>query len=258
MADKKIPEGYDSEEDFIKEARERFASAESYDSENRDAAIEDLEFLAGDQWDEVTKANRLQQGRPCLTINQAPQFIAQVAGDIRINRPAIKVRPAVDGKEEVAEIRQGLIRAIEQQSNAQMVYAQSGQMQAACGIGNFRLGIEYAGDDTFDREIKISLIPDPLAVVWDPLSVEPTGKDARYAFVIDEMPRKDFEAKYPDHQPSALADDAVRQGWYEKDTVRITEYWIVKNIKETIHLLRDGIVSRARRTQRSISSRHAT
>jgi hypothetical protein len=127
-----------------------------------------------------------------------------------------------------------------------MVYAQAGQMQAACGIGNFRLGIEYAGDDTFDRDITISLIPDPLAVVWDPLSVEPTGKDARYCFVIDEMPRKDFEAKYPDSQPSALSDDAVRQGWFEKDTVRITEYWVVKETPTKIYQLDDGSIVKGR------------
>src|SRR5690242_7381958 len=63
-----IPEGYESEDDFIREARERFTAAESYDRENRDAAVDDLKFLAGDQWDQTTYANRIAQGRPCLTI----------------------------------------------------------------------------------------------------------------------------------------------------------------------------------------------
>jgi hypothetical protein len=219
MADYKLPDGYESEDDFIKEARERFSGAESYDRENRDAAVDDLKFLAGEQWDQTTRTNRIKQGRPCLTINQLPQFVAQVVGDIRINRPAIKVRPAEDGDEDVAEVRQGLIRAIEQQNRASLVYAQAGQMQTACGIGNFRIGIDYAGDETFDRDIVISLIPDPLAVVWDPLSVEPTGKDARYCFVVDEMPKKDFEAKYPDATPNALGEQPVREGWFQKDVV---------------------------------------
>jgi hypothetical protein len=90
-------------------------------------------------------------------------------GDIRINRPAIKVRPAEDGDEDVAEIRQGLIRAIEQQSNAQMVYAQAGRCRRLAASATSARP-EYAGDETFDRDITISLIPDPLAVVWDPLS----------------------------------------------------------------------------------------
>jgi hypothetical protein len=72
------------------------------------------------------RTNRIRQGRPCLTINQLPQFVAQVVGDIRINRPSIKVRPAEDGDEDVAEVRQGLIRAIEQQNRAQNIYAAGG------------------------------------------------------------------------------------------------------------------------------------
>jgi hypothetical protein len=73
MADKttKLPDGYDDEQSFLSEARERFSSSEAYDRENRDAAIEDLEFLSGDQWDPNVKAARISQGRPCLTINQA-------------------------------------------------------------------------------------------------------------------------------------------------------------------------------------------
>jgi hypothetical protein len=242
VADAKLPDGYDDEASFIAEARERFTSAESYDRENRDAAIDDLKFLSGDQWDPTTYQNRISQGRPCLTINQLPQFVAQVVGDIRINRPSIKVRPAEDGDEDIAEVRQGLIRAIEQQNRASLVYAQAGQMQTACGIGNFRIGLDYAGDETFDRDITISLIPDPLAVVWDPLSVEPTGKDARYCFVIDEMPRKDFEAKYKDAQPSALAESQSHSGWFQKDVVRVTEYWIIKETPVQMHQLSDGSV----------------
>ena len=243
MADKSLPDGYDSEDDFIAEARERFSAAESYDRDNRDAAVDDLKFLAGDQWDPVTQAARIRQGRPCLTINQLPQFVAQVVGDIRINRPSIKVRPAEDGDEDVAEVRQGLIRAIEQQNRAQNTYAAAGQMQTACGIGNFRIGLDYAGDETFDRDITISLIPDPLAVVWDPLSVEPTGKDARYCFVIDEMPKKDFEAKYPDHTPNTLGDyPKDSSGWFQKDVVRVTEYWVVKETPVEMHQLSDGSV----------------
>jgi hypothetical protein len=62
MADYKLPDGYESEDDFIKEARERFSGAESYDRENRDAAVDDLKFLAGEQWDQTTRTNRIKQG----------------------------------------------------------------------------------------------------------------------------------------------------------------------------------------------------
>jgi phage terminase large subunit len=57
MADKttKLPDGYDDEQSFLRSPR-ALHSSESYDRENRDAAIDDLEFLAGDQWDDDVKA----------------------------------------------------------------------------------------------------------------------------------------------------------------------------------------------------------
>jgi hypothetical protein len=59
--------------------------------------------------------------------------VAQVVGDIRINRPAIKVRPAEDADKDLAEVREGLIRAIERDSDAQGVYTNAGTNQSAAG-----------------------------------------------------------------------------------------------------------------------------
>lgn len=240
----KAPEGYESVEDFLKEARERWQEAVDFDRENREEAQTDLKFLAGEQWDasDVTARN----GRPCLTINTLPQFVAQVVGDIRINRPAIKARPAEDADVDLASIREGLIRAIEHDSKAQQVYATAGQSQVACGIGNFRVALEYARDDAFERDIRIKPIPDPFAVVWDPSRTEPTGADAGYCFVTDEMPRKAFEERYPDKAPTELGSDfqgeLARSGWATRDVVRVTEYWVMKDRPATIALLQDGAI----------------
>lgn len=240
----KAPEGYETPDAFIEEARTRFQEAVDFDRENRDAGIEDSRFAAGEQWDEGARAARV--GRPCLVINRLPQFIAQVVGDIRINRPAIRVRPAEDADKDLAEVREGLIRAIERDCDAQGVYASAGQSQVTCGIGNFRVSLKYAGEMAFDRDLAIERIADPFAVAWDPLSIEPTGKDARYCFVTDEVPRKDFEEEYPDKMPSHLETSAAhREGWITKDTVRVTEYWRIVNKPMEIARLADGKIVEA-------------
>ena len=231
MAKKGAPEGYKDEAEFLDEARRRYQEDESFDRLNREAALEDLKFLAGEQWDPDDIVAR--KGRPCLTINTLPQYVAQVVGDIRINRPAIKVRPAEDGDKKKAEVREGLIRAIERDSDASGVYATTGQAQVACGIGNFRVALEYAAEDSFDRVIAIRPIPNPFAVVWDCMSIDPTGRDAGHCFVTQEMPRKQFEKAYPDAVANELGPDVggqlEAQGWMTKDVVRLTEYWLVKD-----------------------------
>jgi hypothetical protein len=231
---------------FLQEARERFEDAAAADRDNRLAAEDDLDFFVGNQWDDTVKATRTGLGRPCLTINRLPQFVAQVVGDIRINKPAIKVRPAEDGDEDIANVRQGLIRAIEHDCGAADVYANAAQSQVACGIGNFRVVLDYASDEVFEQNIVIKAIPNPFSVVWDPLAFEPTGKDARYCFIVDEMSRKDFEAAWPDAQSSDLTVDQA--GWSTTDTVRVTEYWVMKETPALLAMTEGGRTVRAKKS----------
>ena len=47
-------------------------------------------------------------GKPMLTINDLPAKVAQVVGDMRTNKPAIRVRPAEDADKDLASVREGL------------------------------------------------------------------------------------------------------------------------------------------------------
>lgn len=243
-----LPPSYAKVETFLADARTQFQADVDSDRENREAALDDLKFAAdfeGAQWDRQVRQQRMNQGRPCLTSNVIPQYIGQVIGDSRINKPAIKVRPAEDADEEKAEVRAGIIRAIERQSDAPGVYAKASQSQVTCGMGAFRCGLKYANDETFLRDLEIRAIPDALSVVWDCMSSERTGRDARRCFVTDEVPRKEFEKMWPDQKPSDLVDATLSNAlassnWVNRDTVRVTEYWLMVEEKATLVLTRDG------------------
>lgn len=255
--DDDAPEAVADDAEFLTEARKRFTNGATADKENREAGYDDLKFLAGHQWDDGVEEARRLAGRPCLTINRLPQFVAQVVGDIRINRPGIKVRPVEDADKDMAEVREGLIRSIEHQSRAQSVYVKAGQDQVACGRGAFRVDVEYAADDAFDRDLFIRPIADPLAIVWDPLSVEPTGADAKWCFVPVEMDREEFDKAYPDCKPSELEVSTDVDNWYSADTVRVTEYWQVVERPVVLSLMPDGstqegVVQGAVRTRESV------
>lgn len=237
----KIPDGYKDEAEFLAEARERFQQAVDFDRHNRDEALEDLKFLSGEQWDPDAKALRL--GRPTLTINTLPVHVSQVVGDIRINKPAIRVRPAEDADKDLAEVREGLIRAIERDSDAPGVYVNAATNQVGCGIGNFRVGLKYATDDGFDRDITLSSIPNAFSVAWDPMATERTGRDAGYCFVDDLVPRKAYEKRYGTTLSSGLEIPLHdTNGWYTQDTVRVTEYWLMKETPVELALLENGVV----------------
>lgn len=236
----------DSEEDFLRLCRERYARAIDADRENREQALDDLQFRVGEQWPDDIRKSREDEGRPVLTVNRTSQFVRQVTGDIRINKPGIKVRPVDDGADpEVAEIFSGIIRHIEQASRARIAYTTAADSSATCGIGHFRIVTEYSDDDVFDQDIRIRRMPNPFSVVWDEASVELCREDARWCLVTDLMPKDAFEADYPEASLSAFESaeglDYLKD-WWDDDEVRVAEYWLKVPAVKTIVRLEDGRV----------------
>lgn len=240
-----IPDGFESVEAFLEDMREEYDRDISADHDNRHEAIDDKRFAAGEQWD--AKVLEYRKGLPCLTLNTVPQFTAQLVGDWRQNRNAIKVLPAEDGDVDVASIRSDLIRAIETKSRANRVYDSAFESVVQCGDGAFRVSVEYAKEDVFDQEIYVRPIDDALSVVWDRMSVDPTGRDARHCFVDDMLPISEFKAKWGNEDYSTLAEntkDALRVGsWMTEDEARVTEYWRLIERDKQVVLFEDGFVT---------------
>jgi hypothetical protein len=81
--------------------REQYQHDVDFDRINRYEAIDDLRFAAGEQWDPVVLQQR--KGLPCLVINTIPQFTAQLVGDWRESRKAIKIVPSNDEDTDIAD-----------------------------------------------------------------------------------------------------------------------------------------------------------
>lgn len=239
-----VPDGFETVEDYLQDMRETYELDLEADGDNRAAAMEDRKFAAGEQWDPMVLEQR--QGLPCLVINSIPQFVAQLVGDWRQNKSAVKVIPSEDGDREVASIRSDLVRSIEQKSRADRVYANSFESMITCSDGAFRVGVQYATEDVFDQDIVLKPIDDALSVVWDRLSVDPTGRDATHCFVDDVIPLKEFNRRWPDHNPSSMSDREAmlysKDGWCDSGTVRVTEHWRMIERKKLLVLFEDGSV----------------
>lgn len=235
--------------DFANDIQERWKAGEEADKKNREEALQDLKFAAGEQWDEQVRQYRETTTAerpfplPCLTINTIPQFIGQVVGDRRANATSIKVLPREDGDKEIAEIRSELIRSIELQSKADRVFANTFEAMVTCAISNMRVDLDYAYEDAFDRDLFIRAIPNPLAVNWDPFSADPTGRDATYCFVTDRIHKDIYEERYGDAAGTSLESLAKEtDGWVEGETVRIAEYHEIIEKPRTFALMNDGKV----------------
>lgn len=238
------PLSYDKDE-VIKDAKAYLALCLRADDGNRDEAIEDLRYLAGDQWDDKDKRQRQLDRRPCLTINKLPTFLHQVTNDQRQNVPSIKVSPVDSNADiETATTIQGLIRHIEYSSNADVAYDTAVNSAAAIGFGYFRLVTDYCTETSFDQEIRFRRIRNPFTVYMDPASEEPDGSDQKRNMITSKMVRDDFKREYPDAQASSQSFDTGagdgNKDWLGQDFVRIAEFYRIESKEETLIQLSNG------------------
>jgi hypothetical protein len=227
---------------IIELAKERFKNCQEFWSPVYLEALDDLKFRAGQQWPDAILADRKSKGRPHLTINKIPQFVRQIANEMRQNKPSIKVYPVDDQADiEAAKIRTGLVRNIEYSSNAEVAYNTAGECAVDRSIGFFRLATDYAGHGSFDQEIKILSVPNPFSIYIDPSSQELDGSDSNYGFVFDEKSKYQLEAEYPDLEKDLANDggwDSLVDGdWFNKDRCRVVEYFYKDFKKITLYKL---------------------
>jgi hypothetical protein len=242
-----------SASDILATARARLDLAMSALSESREDENDDLKFYAGSpdnhwQWPADVLATRgAVQGqtinaRPCLTINKLPQHVRQVTNDQRQNRPGAKVIPVDDNADvEVADIFNGMIRHIEYISDADVAYDTACENQVSYGEGYIRLLTEYCEDNTFDQDIKIGRVRNSFSVYMDPTIQDPTGADAKWCFVTEDITKAEFERMYPDASPittlqSLGVGDQSISNWLNEDTIRIADYYYIDFDRTTLNL----------------------
>ena len=242
-----------SDAEVLATARSRLDLTMSALSESREDENDDLKFYAGSpdncwQWPADVLATRgAVQGqtinaRPCLTINKLPQHVRQVTNDQRQNRPGAKVIPVDDNADvEVADIFNGMIRHIEYISDADVAYDTACENQVSYGEGYLRLLTEYCEDNTFDQDIKISRVRNSFSVYMDPTIQDPTGADAKWCFVTEDVTKAEFERMYPDASPittlqSLGVGDQSISNWLNEDTIRLADYYYIDFDRTTLNL----------------------
>lgn len=235
--------GKKKEADIVAKAKTWFDKAETANAHNAQAWKDDFEFARlGEQWPQEVKRARDREGRPCLTINRMPAFIRQVTNDVRQNTPSIKFHAASDdASDEVADVLDGLARNIEYTSDADVAYETALDHAVTGGFGYFRISIDYAYDDSFDKDIKIELIKNPLSVYPDYTSTKCDSSDWDHCIVTDLLTHDEFERRWPDKTPSDWSDQ-IDSKWFFEDSVRIAEYWCRDEISKPIFLMTDGSV----------------
>lgn len=237
-------------DDILAEARARLKQSLEAEDKVRRKAEADLLFAFAedpeDQWEPDTLKTR--GNRPCYSYNRLGQAIDQVLNDQRQQSPQIKVR-AVDQRSDpaLADVYNGLIRNIEDQSDAESVYDDGFNYTVSGGFGYWRVLPEYIDGETFDQELFVRPVQSQFSVHLDPSAIHITKRDANWGFLSAWVDEDVFTAEYGEEQLENFDDidhEQVEQ-WREENEVRVVEYYRkVHKFRELLELSDGRVVFR--------------
>lgn len=236
-----------SEEELQKihdKALKNFGVAEGFWGLIYTRALQDVQMCtSSNQWQDSDIRFRDQDDKPTLTINMINRFYERITNAFTKLKVEIKVNSINKNKNpENAKILQGLMKSIEMDSSADVVYSTANQFQTSCGIGFARVLNEYEDDTSFDQVIRIKRVKDPFTVLPDPTFKTIDGSDMKFCFVIEDMTKDEYEDEYGEdacsdwpQTPSLLQAD-----WFG-ERVRVAEYYLKIKEKETLVMLSNGV-----------------
>ena len=202
-----------TEQNFTDHAKVLLLITEVQDSEQdqREMVEEQKNFilLKDGQWDEHTV--RLMDGRYRGTFDQVSPILDQISGELDDSQFAISVSPAGGGSsEDTAEVYAGMIRNIENISDASQIYSQVGKSLVMAGLDGSDIVQEHLNANTFDQDLIFKPVSDWYKSVWfDLASIKQDKSDAKWAVKLRTMPRADYDKKFPDGAGISIGDNTT-------------------------------------------------
>lgn len=189
----KVP-GDDSEK--IVEMAERFyREARNHQSEWREKAREDYDFVVGKQWSTEDRQLLLEQLRPVVTFNRVQAVIDSVGGAEVQNRQEVRFIPRKLGDTGVNEVLTEAAAWMRDECDAEDEESDAFLDTVICGMGWTETRLDYEEDP--DGKVFIERV-DPLEMIWDPRATKKNLSDAQRMMRIRAMSREDVEALWPD------------------------------------------------------------
>ena len=222
---------------------ELLSSAQSADHDMREQAREAHLFCdkRDGQWEPYWwNAN---SNKPRYTFDMVNPIIDQVSSEIEQADFDIRVSPAGgDATKDIALTYDGLIRNIENISNAKDVYSSAARGMIASGYDGWRVSQKYADDNSFDQDLVIEKIGNFIDRVWfDPAAEKQDKSDSRYCFVLHAVAKDEYERRWPEGLGESVSDDRDGDAYYDKaEVIVIGELLYVEHEDRELVLMSNG------------------
>ena len=136
----------------------------------------------------------------------------------------------------------GIIRNLENISDAKDVYAAAARGMITTGYDGWRVVQKYANDNSFNQDLIIEKVHNFIDRVWYDSAAELQDKsDSRYCFVLHPIAKDEFDRKYPESNGASVPDDRDGEAYYDKaEVVVIGEFLYVEKEERELVLMSNG------------------
>jgi hypothetical protein len=232
---------------IVSQAQDDFKRTDDWESYARKMFLLDVKFHNADsdngfQWPDDIRKDREVDAKPCLTINDTRQHNLQLINELTDNSPAISIRPTGNGATKAAaDVWEGIVRRIQYQSQFKDVQEVAVKFMITGGIGYWRLITDYEDPRSFNQDLYIVPINDPLSVMMDPDIEQKDGSDAKFCFVFKKSLKDDVRKKYPKlHGLIGSTPLGFNDAWIDQNYCIEAEYWVKEEISDTLYQYLDS------------------
>tara|TARA_R110002153_G_scaffold191269_2_gene344265 strand:+ start:22159 stop:24363 length:2205 start_codon:yes stop_codon:yes gene_type:complete len=215
------------------------------EQDNREKVRECHYFIEKDDgmW-EPSIWNKMSK-RPRYTFDLTTPIIDQIVNEMDGADFDVRVRPAGgDATKETARVMDGMIRNIENMSNAQHIYMDAGRGIVVGGMGGWEVVQDWGDTDGFEQDLYIRPISDYVNRVWFDCHAERQDQsDANHVFKLSDMSPEEYEDKWPEGKKQSISAERSTEVYTNKaEVITIGCIKWKKPVTKTLHLMTNGAV----------------
>lgn len=219
------------------------------------------EFVLGHQWEQEEEDMLVTNKKIPLTSNKLATLSNYLVGEQQQNTPQIQVVPMSNASEQVAYIRELIVKDIMFSTDALTAYQVAASQAFIGGFGAFLIDTDYTHSTSFDQDIVYRFFKDSTRCYWD-VGAETINKtDGMVGGYISRMTRSKFREVYGKNIESqilgnneivaseqevalAVSTDLAENSfnWADDDSICILHHYIRKFEKDTLYKLSNGNV----------------
>lgn len=184
--------------------------------------------------------------RPRYTFDSCNPVVDDIMGEMTQVDFDIRVVPAGDlANKDNARYFEGIIRNIENISDARFIYDAAARIMVGTGFAAWRVATDYRKEMSFKQDLMIQSVANAENSLWfDPGAKLQNMSDAGFAWLLNSLTYQQYEDRYPKGKKMSVCNDIDNQVYsYKKpNEVIIGEYFYKKTKKDKLLLLSNGQV----------------